>query len=209
MANTTLLMPILLCIVSATHLQQDASKADYAQLLKRAKDYDKSLDFGMLRMAYTKTATYDPVQTSVSESASIMYKASLSNEYDKVISLANTILERDYLHIQTHRILSQTYTIINNNERARYHEWIADSLITSIVKSGDGKSTSSAYCIVTNTEPYAVLHKLDFKLAGSVKSIAENGHSFLVFQVLDKSEAKSKVYFNQDAIFAWFKVGVR
>lgn len=190
-----------LCTFQAT----DDSKKDYAQLLKRAKEYDKSLDFGVLRMAYSKSANYDPIQAGNSESLTAMYKAGLNNNRELAISLGTKILESDYLHIQTHRILAQTYTIIDNKEKASHHGWLADGLISSILKSGDGKSTSTAYFVIAIEEPYAVLHKLEFKLTDKSERLREDGHSYLVFHVLDKSGAESKVYFNQDAIFAWFK----
>jgi hypothetical protein len=93
-----------------------------------------------------------------------MYKQMDSANYQEVILITKKMLSIDYTSMIAHKILRQTYKIIGDTTNAAKYKAIQFGLLTSIIKSGDGKSTKTAWKVIQIEEEYFILGILDAKL---------------------------------------------
>jgi hypothetical protein len=76
-------------------------------------------------------------------------------------------------------------------------------ILTSILKSGDGKTPATAFKVIAAPEEYALLNALNFKM--TKQSLIENdGKRYDRMDVTDsKTQTKATIYFNIDTPFDW------
>jgi hypothetical protein len=178
-------------------------QSDYQELLNKAKAADKSLNFKALRVAYTHTPDYNPYGRD--EHWKSMETAYLAREYDKVIPLAEKVLEKNYVDIDGHFFLFNSYQKLNNKEKADFHNFMARGLISSILKSGDGKTPETAFLVINLKEEYIALAIMGLK--GTKQSLIKiNDHHYDKVEAKDPDTGQTSVlYFNVDAPMNWLK----
>lgn len=196
------LLLLLLVLVSIDAQSQDLGKPKYEALVDRLKANDVTVDFKELRMAYAESQGYAPYGGD-DEARKAMFAALRDKAYDKALEYAGKILKQNYVYINAHLVSSIAFGETKNLERASYHRRIADGLIQSILKSGDGKSPETAYVVITTAEEYTLFNVLGLRPV-SQSLLHEKGHSY------DKMDAKNPqtnqtttFYFNIDIPFNW------
>jgi hypothetical protein len=135
---------------------EEKPKAAYADLLEKVKSQDPKADFAALRMAYTETPAYNPYDFEQRDNQQAMRAAMKKKEYEKAVEYVEKVLAKNYLDIEAHYIAARALTELKKEDRAKYHRWVANGLVESILKSGDGKTPATAYKVITTTEEYAV-----------------------------------------------------
>lgn len=179
------------------------SDTSYAALLEQVKQADPNVDFTALRMAYTKTEDYDPYNFKAAEQKQEMFAALDNGDYDTALELANQILEQNYLSANAHFVALHVHEALNQSQEADFHRYVIDGLITSILESGDGKSTETAYVVISIEEEYMILGVLGISFT-SQSLVGEAGHSFDVLEgVHEATNTPVTVYFNIDLIQWW------
>jgi len=97
MAKYSCLVAALFFGFGTLNAQQDRGEPSYDDLLAQVKKADPKADFLKLRMAFTKTAAYDPYDDPFRTIPQEMNAALNKKEYDKAIELAEKTLKKRYV----------------------------------------------------------------------------------------------------------------
>jgi hypothetical protein len=192
-----------LWIVASVHAQEK-SKPTYDALLEQVKKSDPKADFLKLRMAFTQTANYNPYDDD-RKTQDEMTKALDKKEYNKAIELANKVLKEKYVDLKAHSVAERAYKALGKEGQAKFHRTVFDGLIQSILKSGDGKTTATAYVVIATEEEYVVLGELGIRRTRQAL-MEEKGQKFDRMDGIDqKSKERVTVYFNVTKPLGWLR----
>lgn len=166
---------------------------DYVVLLDSIKR-GISNDYFTLRMAYTKSPTYNPTETK------ILLKTAVQNingkKYDEALSVLAKIQENNYVNILSHLYSGYTYLQKGDTVTAQYHYGVYDGLLRSIFESGNGSSPQTAYIVIAIDEEYSFLDWFQLRPL-SQTLVSEDGYSFDVIKAVNPdSTTEYIVYFN-------------
>lgn len=182
----------------ASEAQDVDSHADFRELWKRVEQADSTVDFTQLRLAYTKTSEYDPYDTKTQDIRSEMDAAFNSKDYSNAADLANKLLKRDPLQTDAYVVLDISYEQMGDTSKSRFHHYVANGLIQSVLASGTGHSRNSAFQVISTDEEYIVLNYLGVKLVRQAL-VEEKDHSFDVMTVHGAdNDSTYDLYFNID-----------
>jgi len=197
------LSAILTTVLVALALQpQEAASSKYRLLLERVQKGDTTVDLNELRLAYADSPEYSAGGHPDEREA--MFRALQKKDYNNAIRHALKALEIEYVDIDAHHLLHIAYREMGEPEQSDFHHRIAGGLIQSILQSGDGKSTSTAFKVISTHEEYVILKVLG--LTPQRQSLLkEEGHNFDVMEAVDlETKAKVTLYFNVDKPIAWW-----
>ena len=159
------------------------------------KKADPKADFLKLRMAFAETADYKPYDFE-RKTREEMTKALDKKEYGKAIELAEKVLKASYVDVKAHSVAYRSYRALGKADQAKFHRYVFDGLVQSILKSGDGKTSATAYVVISTDEEYAVLGELGIRLTLQAL-LMERGQSFdRIDGVEQKSRKRVTLYFN-------------
>jgi hypothetical protein len=180
---------------------EDAAQAapSYSELVARVRNGQIDVDFGALRNAYAEDqAAYDPYGSKVAALLQDMTDALKDHDCTTAMARAESILELNFVHIDAHFVSGICQRRAGNDTVGRHSIAFARGLLSSIVKSGNGKSPETAYHVVTIAEEYNVLRGL--RIEKQTQSLINaNGHSYdLLEGKLNDSGTPIAVYFNID-----------
>jgi hypothetical protein len=181
---------------------QEKPKPTYDTILEQVKKSDPKADFLKLRMAFTETAQYSPYGEDT-KTRDAMNEAMEQKEYEKAAELAQKILKSKYVDLNAHLVAQRAYTELKKDDQAKYHKYVYDGLLQSILKSGDGKATASAYVVIATDEEYAVLAALGIR-PNRQALLSEKGEKFdQMVGIESKSKERVILYFNVSKPFTW------
>jgi len=136
--------------------------------------YDKSvtaikagvlnIDYKKFRENFVKSGQYKTAyksRTTMSSLTRQLFENRFHSRHDSIISVSKEILDLDYTNVAIHKVLEDTYTILNDTENAKKHSAIREGLLKSITDNGDGKSFDTAWSIVNVSEQYFILDALN------------------------------------------------
>lgn len=175
----------------------------YGILLEQVKQADPDFDFTELRWTFAQTANYDPYNFDESGLEDSMYDAYDNQDYELAIEIANQLLEKNYLLPDPHFIALQSYDKLGDQKNADFHNYFLRGLITSIAKSGDGRSPETAFIVVQIKEEYFMLNILG--LQDSEQTFTEiNGIPYDVFNGIDETTNNpTTIYFDISIPYSW------
>jgi hypothetical protein len=194
-----------LCLFAlASTNAQETPQATYQSILAQVKNSDSKADFGKLRTAFTQTGNYKPYDSDRNTKKSL-FAALQKKEYAKAKELAGKILETNYVDVDAHRAMYRACSELQMTDQAKFHRYVLDGLIQSILKSGDGKTAGTAYVVIATNEEYAALSELGIKPTRQAL-VSDNGKRYDRFDgVNQKNNEQVTVYFNIDRQFSWLK----
>ena len=194
----SILCGAVLAVNHATEPQTADGHVDFRDLWKRVEQADTTVDFTQLRLAYTRTSDYDPYDTKTQDIRSEMDAAFNGKDYNTAAELANKLIKRDPLQTDAYVVLDISYEQMGDTTKSRFHHFIANGLIQSVLASGTGHSRDSAFQVISTDEEYIVLNYLGVKLVRQAL-VEEKDHSFDVMTVHNaKSDSTYDLYFNID-----------
>lgn len=189
---------ILLLIISsaAPLIAQNKPQASpsYDELVQKSKSGDRTVDYGQLRMAYAASPKYS---SDVDMDAVKKMNTKLqSKDYKGALKAANALMKEDYVSIDAHIVAYLAYRAMEDAAHAQQQHDIAVALVRSILDSGDGKTTASAYKVICVREEYNVLGALGLRIQS--QSLAKKGaRDYDVLTVLDpKNNSTVTIYFD-------------
>lgn len=192
----TILSLTFLCSPIPIFSQQE-NKATYESLLEKVKKSDPTADFTALRLAYADNPPKDSEGTDP-DTDKAMFSAFRSKKYDKAIEYAQKILKGSFVDINAHLVLAAAYKERNDLEKEKFHSYVAEGLIKSILKSGDGKSQETAFVVISTDEEYVILRVFGL-MPGTQSLQSANGHHYDRLDAVDpKTNQKVTLYFNID-----------
>lgn len=198
------LIALFVLSVSAQTTQEPAKapeKTKYDVLLEKVKQKDPSVNFTELRHAFYESPNYNPyapMMTYRPLSAALAQK-----NYEEVLKIAESVLAKNFVEVNAHMAAQIAYQETGNAERAEFHKFMTDGLLKSIKSSVDGKSTATAFEVISINEEYGLIRSLGLRPTGQAM-LEEKGRRYDEMTVVDpKTNQVSKLYFNIDKPFNW------
>jgi hypothetical protein len=175
---------------------------DYSALLAKVKNSDNTVDFQALRLAYTKTAEYNPYGMDKSRDEE-MEKALEEKKFEEAIKIANTVLDNNYVHFFAHFVSRIAYREMGNQEKFKYHHFVTNGLIQSILRSGTGRNPEGALLVIDTGEEYTILNVLGLKSRKqSTLKVADRTYDKL--DIVDrKTGDEGEIFFDVTIPFGW------
>ena len=179
-----------------------AAADNYDALVARAKA-GEVIDFGALRNAYAESPAYQPYGGALEETKRAMHEAFNAQDCPKVLVSSAKVLDATFVDIEAHLLSGRCFEVAGDQAKAGLHRAVAKGLMDSILASGDGKTTKTAFIVVAIDEEYAVMSALRWRVVGQAL-IDEDGHAFDRIEVKSAtSEETAVLYFQIDRPMAW------
>ena len=145
-----------------------AESDEYASAVRRAESGATDIDFRAMRLAYVRSAAFLRARAAADQLGTLreeMAAAMVSGEdATRVRDTARRIMRIVYIDLAAQKALRQACTALKDEAcAARYHD-LEFGLLRSILSSGDGKSCSTAWQVVTLEEEYFILRMRGFTL---------------------------------------------
>jgi len=175
---------------------------DYPALLARVRNFDNTVDFKALRLAYTKTPDYNPYGRDNSKDDA-MGKALEEKKFEEAIKIAQSILEKNYVHIFAHFVSRIAYRELGDQNKFAYHHFVTNGLIQSILRSGTGLDPEGAFLVISIDEEYMILDVLGLKsIKQSTLKVADQTYDKL--SIVDRKTGETgEMFFNVTIPFGW------
>jgi hypothetical protein len=161
--------------IAALLAERKQAQATYEDLTARAAAGDRSVDFTTLRASYPFTKQWD---ANSSTSAPLMEQADVAvrgKDCASALLTLDEVLKIDYTMVVAHRLRSECL----KGDAAHIESRIADGLMASLRRGGNGKTEATAYPVMTVheeneilTDKHIVLKARDTEVRGS------NGHFY-------------------------------
>jgi len=171
---------------------------DYTKLLDSLIKYKKT-NFYKLRMSYTVTPEYNPLDTVEKGMFGEIDRLVAVRKYTVASAVADSILKRNFLSLNGHLILSNLLGQMRDSVRSDYHSDLFDSLATSIRITGNGQDPKSAFIVISTEEEVPFLTAIGLR-AQSRKTAELEGHHFAIYDV--------KSRFGKDQLFIYFNIDI-
>ena len=132
-------------------------QASYVDLTRRAVEGDRSVDFTGLRAAYPYTDQWDPFGNKTLALMDQAFAASKGKDCTTALSKLDEALKFDFTIDAAHALRSDCLAQTGDPAASNIESGIADSLIHSLMNSGDGNAERTAYVVMTEREEMDVL----------------------------------------------------
>ncbi len=173
---------------------------DYAQRLALALNDIQQADFTALREAYTHTTHYDPYRSGEQDAALIALLR--AEDWAAAAVRCEHLIAADYLHAPLHLIMTHIFQQLEDETRATWHLLFARGLIGSLLSSGDGRTTGTAFKVITVREEYELLRALSLQGLGQAL-ITESDRFYDVLRVRDANGVEGEIFFDVTPIITY------
>lgn len=155
--------------------QRKQAQATYDDLTAKAVAGDRSVDFTVLRAAYPFTEQWDVFGKATHPLMEQASAAAKGKDCVTALQKLNEVLRIDYTVIAAHRVRSDCL----RGDAAHIESRIADALMDSLKRGGNGKSEETAYPVMTLHEEHDVLAEKRIVLkTREVEVRGSNGHLY-------------------------------
>lgn len=194
---------LLLVLSNGAFAAQDYAdkQREYDAGIARLRRADATVDVTRLRQLSTVLPGYNPYATGRHQAET---RAALQRrESREALQFARLDLDLDYLDVEAHTDAMIASNLEGDTSGFEHHRSVSKAIVDSVIRSGDGKSMSTAYVVVHAREENAVLLYLGLQLKSQVIK-HDFSDSFDVLTVIDpRTKVESTVYFNIDSMFAY------
>jgi hypothetical protein len=163
-----LLVPVLLHAQNAVKspdrkaaIEFNSRYKTYKQLVERAKQKDRTVDYVELIAAYWDI--YDKLPEAPSRDQ--MSQAFKDKNYKLAVQLAEGIYDNEFQNRGLHLAMANAYDQLGDKQKAELHRAWAEKLFNAILSSGDGKSQQTAYCVQGIREEYEIMKHFGYKVS--------------------------------------------
>jgi hypothetical protein len=155
--------------------QRKQAQATYNELTAKAVAGDRSVDFTALRTAYPFTEQWDAFGRTTHPLMEQANAAAKGKDCSTALQKLDEVLKVDYTVIDAHRVRSNCL----KGEAAHIESRIADALMDSLKRGGNGKSEETAYPVMTLHEEHDILTEKHIVLkTREVEVRGSNGHFY-------------------------------
>jgi hypothetical protein len=195
---------VVLCgLLAATvpSFADDTALPSYDSIVSQLKSGFVDIDYGQLRDAYAASSGYAPY-VPIGDNEKLLAEGLQTGDCMKVLSAAHRILDSNFTNIAAHIYAATCAKRLNDRSSAQYHRTVAQGLLASIARSGDGATPQSAFVVISVDEERAFLEAEGYRPVD--KSRVQFGtHECDAVDVVDGAAAKKTIYFNVDRPWAW------
>lgn len=192
-------------LYSQTEIAVPKFNDKYSDYVKQLESGNTNIDYKDFRYSFIESEQFKIASIKSSEIddlKKVMYTQMDKSNYSEVIKITKKILSIDYTNLTAHKILRQTYKIVNDTANAEKYKTIQFGLLNSIIKSGDGKSCDTAWPVIQVSEEYFILQMLDAEL--QQQSIDNSGGICDKMSTLVDNQ-KVTYYFETTKVFEGYK----
>lgn len=177
----------------------------YSNYVRQLELENADIDYQDFRFSFVESDQYVVACTHSEE------RDGLSNEllfyrharkFDEIVRCANALLTIDYTDILAHSILSDAYKAVGEGKNATKHSRIRTGLVQSIIDSGDGITSISAFKVIKLWEEFFVLELLGARL---VQHHTEPLQDVCDIVEVEIRGSRSTVYFDISRILAGYE----
>ena len=182
------------------------SNDKYSEFVRQLEAGETNIDFLEFRESFLASEQFKKShnQSKFFDSLEqVMYVRMDEKDYQGVIATTIEMLSIDYTSMLAHKILRQTYEILDQPEKAEQYKSIQFGLLKSIVQNGDGKSCETAWPVIQIEEEYFILDMLEAELIEQSFETTNGLCDKMVVKVEGQTET---YYFDVKRIFAAKKV---
>lgn len=183
-------------LAAALALAQDQPKpSEYASLVARAKAGETNVDFQRMRLSYMESPERRQAKdTSKEEEA--MIAAINAKDFETALQNADAVVANQFVNLDGHFAAFIANRELHHDQQATLHRAVFRGLLDSIMNSGDGRSTKTAWTVISVHEEYVVLRFLG--MMPSKQSVSHEGdRSFDVMECKDRKSGESvTLYFD-------------
>lgn len=209
--STLLLLAILLAIVNHS-FGQDITQVIIPDFGDKYSDYVKQLEAGKtdidyldFRYSFIESEQFKIASSKSQEFDSLkreMYVQMDKSNSQEIIKITKQMLSIDYTSMIAHKILRQTYKIMNDTINASKYKTIQFGLLNSIVKNGDGETCKTAWPVIQIEEEYFILQMI----GASMQEQSVDNKGGLCDKMQVKVDGKKKTYyFEISKVFEGYK----
>ena len=184
-----LALPVFVCA--------EGAPSEYATLLASLKAGNTAIDYTRLRLSYMDSPERKKAIPAYGTEKAM--KAALdAKDFPKALKEAETILDLQYVSMDAHFVAFVANREMGAAEKADFHRTVFRGLLDSVRNSGDGKSTATAWVVISVREEYVLLSALGFQPSGQ-SLLNEKGHAYDVMKVKSREDGSEQTfYFNVD-----------
>ncbi len=152
--------------IGGTQLAEQTAK--YKQLVERAKKNDSTLDYMELIAAYWDIYSALPKAPNRDE----MTQAFKDKNYRRAVELAEVVLDTEFQNRGLHTAMANAYKELGETAKAEQHRAWAEKLFDALLKSGDGKTVQTAFCVQGMRDEYEIMAHFGYKASVQAFSLA-------------------------------------
>ena len=195
-----------LLLVLVAGCAADKAETDYQARVAAAKQASGPIDWQALRLAYTKTAEFDPFDGRPQRAArnQKMMHALVTRDFSGAAREAERRLDRVYVDIDAHQVAYLAYRELGDAAREKEHLDAVLGLMRSMqTGNGDGQTPASAFGVISIAEEYSVLFALRFRPTGQALIVdKETGYPYDRLDIVDFDGTPRQFYFRIDRVLA-------
>lgn len=173
-------------------IQVDQDNA-FEILRQRALIDDLTLNYSDLRESYSESSNYRPYASNERTVVSELFALIDIKEYESCLTRSAGLLNINFISLGGHYTRVICFKESGDEEKAYLHEQILDGLLDSITRSGDGKSTETAFVTYSSAELYTFLNIMGLQAKGQAV-VNENGKIFDAMQVSNSNSKNSEEF---------------
>jgi len=200
--KSVLAIAVLATITWSAAFADESPRPAYADLVARAERGDTTLNYSELRLSYSRAASFDPYGMKTADLFRAAWNAFQAKDCRTALDRSAAFLKVNYVSIPMHFVrsdcLKQAGDQIGSDRELAIGRGLANSLLTS----GDGKSTATAYVVVTLSEEGFVLTSLGIRKKEQSLIFADDGPYDLISGSDEKTGEPRSTYFNVSAIMS-------
>jgi hypothetical protein len=182
------------------HIVVPQDSDDYSKLVAQAVAHDQSLDFRAMRFAYLKSAARQRGggMTADDELQTAILTAVKAGDDQGVRDASEKLLSVDYTNMFGQKFLRQACEHLRDTVCAEQAHFVEFGLLSSILKSGDGKTCETGWEVAQVREEYFILGMLGTKLG--MQTLHTGSPSCDVMDGTDKDGKSVRYFFRIDAV---------
>lgn len=197
MPRKCIVIALLGLLVSPALAAPPKSPSEYAALLAQLQSGKTDIDYTRLRLSYVDS----PEQKHAKDTSDVekaMSAALQKKDFATAVKDADSVLASEYVNLDAHFVDFLANRELGNTQQAEFHHTVFQGLIDSIRNSGDGKSTKTAWVIISVHEEYVMLSVLGYR-PSEQSLVNEKGHFYDVMKVKKIDDGSDQTfYFNTD-----------
>lgn len=172
-----------------------------SDILNKVKKGETEVDYAALRQNCGRTSWYvQRKQSKIDEMEKKMYAADSNKDYAKVRTLAQSILNINYLNMMAHMMLSLASEALGDSASAEHHLDIELGLLRSIGQSGSGENCREGKVVIDVEEEYFVMRIMGWRLMRQ-QTVGDGDNTCDLMEVVDSEGNERKEYFNVNIVF--------
>ena len=149
----------------------------YARLIDKARNGDADTNYTALRLSYAQSEGYDPYSTRTRPLFEDVFHAISAKDCTVAIAKSDELLKIDFTRIVIHAVRSDCFNRLGDEGNASRELVIGRGLAASLLSSGDGRSPSTAFVVVTLNEEGFVLQDMGVRQEDQ-SLVNEGGHEY-------------------------------